>query len=380
MFLQLIISITVLFCSVVFIRQILFLQQVDLGINRDRVVVVSAECCELPAHFSNSIKQIPGVVDALPVSTKLFLGDMLNTDAAATSVFYTEINGERQPLNIAGISTVSQFFDFFEIKFIKGSSFRDDGVGRQILANPAIGLFEEFENEMVINETANINIENPILFLRESEIRITGVVKDFHISPISAARPIHIHFAGYDALGAIAYRYLEGHREQTEVAITQWLHEEFPDKGKFEIEFTYMEDVFNENFKSELRLLKLLWIMTVVCILIAIFGAYSLTSLTCSQRRKEIAVRKVYGATVLDIIILFVKEYLILLTIAAFVAFPAGLIIMKRWIETYVKQTPIDAWIYISIYLFILSIILISTISIIFRSANKNPAERLKNE
>jgi len=151
-------------------------------------------------------------------------------------------------------------------------------------------------------------------------------------------------------------------------------------QGEFEINFTYMEDVFDEHFKSERALLKLLSVMTLACIIIAVFGVYSLTSLTCQQRRKEIAIRKVHGAEVSDIMNIFFKEYLILLVMAALVAFPAGYIIMKRWLENYVKQTSMDAWVYVAILLIVFVVIVVSIFSMVWRAANQNPAEVVKSE
>ena len=120
--------------------------------------------------------------------------------------------------------------------------------------------------------------------------------------------------------------------------------------------------------------------MSLACILIAIFGVYSLTSLTCQQRRKEIAIRKVHGAEVLDIMNIFFKEYLILLAMAALVAFPTGYLIMKRWLENYVKQTSIDAWLFVAIFLAIFVVIVFSIFTMVWRAANRNPAEVVKSE
>ena len=169
-------------------------------------------------------------------------------------------------------------------------------------------------------------------------------------------------------------------RQQTEQAVKQWMHEEFTDQGDFAINFTYMEDVFEEHFTSERALLTLLSAMTMVCILIAVFGVYSLTSLSCEQRRKEIAIRKINGAEVLDIMNIFFKEHLLLLGLASLVAFPAGYVIMKRWMESYVKQTAMDAWLFVLIFLIVFVVIVFSIGSMVWKAANRNPAEVIKRD
>ena len=214
-----------------------------------------------------------------------------------------------------------------------------------------------------------------------------GVVQDFYISPTAKVQPIRFFYSplvpavpDFYVFTAIAYKYEEGLRQQTQQAVTQWFYAMFPDQGEFEIGVDYTEDLTVEHFKSERALLTLLSIMTFACILIAVFGVYSLTSLTCQQRRKEIAIRKVHGADVFDILSIFFKEYLILLAVAAIVAFPAGYVIMKRWLEGYVKQTTMDACIFVAIFLILFVVIVISIFSTVWRAANQNPAEVVKSE
>jgi ABC-type lipoprotein release transport system permease subunit len=210
-----------------------------------------------------------------------------------------------------------------------------------------------------------------------------GIARDFYITPTTKAKPTTIYYPGSKFIyffRAIAYRYEEGMRRQTEQAVKEWLRKEFPDQGEFQINFAYMEDIYEEYFKSERALIKLLSVMTLACILIAVFGVYSLTSLTCQQRRKEIAIRKINGAEVLDSMNIFFKVYLFLLAMAALVAFTAGFLIMKRWMEGYVKQTSMDAWLFVAIFLVVFVVIVISIFSTVWKAASQNPAEVVKSE
>jgi len=75
---------------------------------------------------------------------------------------------------------------------------------------------------------------------------------------------------------------------------------------------------------------------------------------------------------------IFFKEYLILLALAALTAFPAGYLIMKRWLEGYVKQTSMDAWLYVAIFLMVFAVIVFSIVYMVWKAANKNPAEVVK--
>ena len=131
---------------------------------------------------------------------------------------------------------------------------------------------------------------------------------------------------------------------------------------------------------TENALLRMLTILSLVCILISVFGIYSQIVLTCEQRRKEIAIRKVNGANVRNILSMFGKEYAWLLVIASVIAFSIGYAIMKHWLESYTLQTPISWWIFASIFIGIAIVIALSIGYRVWKAANENPADVVKSE
>ena len=356
---QLIISLGLMFCSAVFIKQMYFLQHTDLGINRRNIAAVSTEVFPLTPPYANEIKQIPGIMDVLPITNSYFFNNM----SIGTQTTDYEKDGKKGSYTYSVILADEHFFDFFGVEIIEGVGFSNDTT-----------------RNSVYNETAVKELDEGVLSTAKLNKKI-GVSRDFYLTPTTKAKPACIYYEfTNDFFRAIAYKYEEGKRQQTQDAITQWLRKEFPNQGQFGINFTYMEDVFQEYFKSERALLKLLSVMTGACVLIAIFGVYSLTSLNCQQRRKEIALRKINGAEVLDIMNIFFKESLVLLVVAALFAFPAGYFIMARWLQNYVKQTSMDAWLFVSIFLTVFVVIIFSTVSVVWKAANQNPAEVVKNE
>ena len=132
------------------------------------------------------------------------------------------------------------------------------------------------------------------------------------------------------------------------------------------------EEEYNKYLRSEDALMTLLGIVSLVCVIISIFGIFSQVTLSCEQRRKEIAIRKVNGATIKNILQMFFKEYFILLFIAA--------IIMQTWIESYIRQTTIPGWMYVAIFIGIAGVIVISIFSRVWSAARQNPAEVVKTE
>jgi hypothetical protein len=188
---QLIISLGMIFCATVFIKQIHFLHHTDLGINRRNVAAVQAYCCPLKSpYYVDRIKQIPGIKDALQVLRNDFLKNM----APGATILNFEKDGNEKTYFIFSIQTVAHFFDFFGIEFIEGMPHPDEYIRD-------VGVF----NETVMSEVGEI--------LREQE-KVVGVVRDFYLTPTTKAVPTMINFPfNADArLSAIAYRYEEGMR------------------------------------------------------------------------------------------------------------------------------------------------------------------------
>jgi len=105
-----------------------------------------------------------------------------------------------------------------------------------------------------------------------------------------------------------------------------------------------------------------------------------LVSLTCEERRKEIAIRKINGATAGDILAMFAKEYFLLLFIGAVIAFTTGYFIMQRWLEHYMIRTNIPAWIYLAITFVLALVIVICVGWQVYRASIENPAGVVKSE
>ncbi|MBQ7967698.1 MAG: ABC transporter permease, partial [Bacteroidaceae bacterium] len=175
--------------------------------------------------------------------------------------------------------------------------------------------------------------------------------------------------------GQIVLTYERDMRDEFSEAVEQLMKQKFP---SYVYDLKFSEDVLAAKLRSETNLMTILGIITAVCILVAVFGVYSIVTLACAQRRKEIALRKIHGATLADILSIFIKEYGLIVLAASAVAFPIGYMIMKEWVAQYVKQAPIAWWIYAVILLAIVLLIALSVGSRVWRTARENPAEVIK--
>lgn len=359
---QLIISIGFIFCSSILMKQIQFLNNTNLGMERKgRASVFTYPSID---GLKEELGRIPTVTEVFPDSfeplfprqTRMFQ-DVKEWDDKPASI---------QSVTLEIINCNKAFCDFYGLHILEGKM-PDANSSNQILLN-----------EAAIKE---LGINNPIgKTIQAGTFTISGVIRDFYIAPPTVpVKPILLTFKEDNYRSAsIIFKYQENQwntcKQQLEKLIKKMnpniLHSKICD----------LEEEYQKFLKSENALLKMLDFVTLVCIIISLFGVFSLVTLDCERQRKGIAVRKVNGATTSDIIRIFLHKYVLLLCVAAAVAFPIGYLIMKSWIESYVLQTTIDLWIYPVILLAIALIVALCTGWRIWRAANQNPAEVIKSE
>jgi ABC-type antimicrobial peptide transport system permease subunit len=145
-------------------------------------------------------------------------------------------------------------------------------------------------------------------------------------------------------------------------------------------EITFTEDQFFKGLEKEKHLKNLIFGMGLISIVISIFGVWSMISLACLERRREIAVRKVHGAKIKDILSIFTKEYGLVVVISMALAFITGYLIMHQWMQRFVRQATISWWIYAGLFAATVLVIGLTVIHKVLKTASENPAEVIKSE
>jgi hypothetical protein len=362
---QLIISIVFAFCTTLILKQMYHLHNADLGFafkNRGSVYI-PAEYEQIKV-LNRKIEQIPEIEESLSGYPPLLPASLRG------SLMLSKWDGkqEGEEIIIESINISEQYVKYYELKLVEGAMLSDDGVINDVLINESAA--KAFGWNEPVGKTFN-------------QYRVTGVLKDVcNMSPTIAAKP---HFyrcrstwpvGGDGTQPYILFKYNEGSEKICMEKIRKIITEEFPGK-RFEIYSA--EEEYDKFLKSENTLLAILTLISTVCIIVCVFGFVSMVSLACEERRKEIAIRKVNGATVKDILDIFFREHLTLLVAGALIAFPAGYLIMKRWLEDYVVQTEISAWIYVSILLALITAIVLCVGGQVYRTSRENPINAINN-
>lgn len=220
-----------------------------------------------------------------------------------------------------------------------------------------------------------------------SPLKVCGVIHDYMYAPMQyPVLPLFFTtfdnpmVKGFEPAYLFYVRYAPGHKKEVLEhlrEVTSHIQNDNINRNKMFTELSDRIDTFN---RPEKVIFTIFCILSLVCILISTFGIYSLVSLSTEQRRKEIAIRKVNGATFYHILQLFFREYFLLVTLGNAFALPAGYLLAKRWLETYANRTTLPAWLFLLIFVITSGIVLLSIFQQVKRAAASNPAEVIKTE
>lgn len=146
------------------------------------------------------------------------------------------------------------------------------------------------------------------------------------------------------------------------------------------VKCSYMDDWLSEFIKPADNLLKIMLILAVACMLIAVSGVYMVVTLSCQERRREIAIRKVHGAKIAEISYILLKEYGVALAVASALAFSTGTIALRPWLQQFAKTAPVSWWIYASALIGMAVLILLTVGHRVIVTSRTNPADVVKSE
>ena len=370
--LQLFVCLSFIGCTVLINQQLDYLRHRDLGLkikNRGSFSVMG-DMDYTP--LIRKIKELPMITEVMqpdyyPIVSQLTaIGQFDNWEGLDIPI--------DTPVPVKLFLGKEDFFRFYDITLLAGEGLDDLSTYEDIIINESLARRMGWSPQEAIGKHI---IQSYITYT------IVGVVKDCHYGAPTLPIP-HTGFLVGEQMGlmqrsaGILFKYKEGTWNECRKALEHLYQTECSPENILRLNSE--EEVYNNYLRSEEMLTRLLSFASLVCILTAMFGIYSLVTLTCEQRRKEIAIRKVNGATVWSILFLFFREYLIMLCIAALFAFPITYVIIKQWILNYVRQVSISPLPFILI-LIGLALTVIAGISWrVWKAANENPAEVIKNE
>ncbi len=361
------ISVLLIIGTIIIISQMSYVKNKELGYNNAQTIIVPINNNDIHHNRDRFKSELQSYKDVASVS--LMSGQP--GGFFDSHKFDVERQNEVWPSN-------TEFADFefvktLGLKIIAGrdfsSQFPTDSAGAVLINRTAAAKLGWTPNQAIGKWIKNT--------VRDDKRRtIIGVVADFNfsslkeninslvISPAMDRRVVLIKLKAGNIQSALAY-------------IKNAYSKAAP---VYPFEYSFLDQQFDELYKTDIRQQNILSIFSGLAILIACLGLFGLVSFTATKRTKEIGVRKVLGSSVQNIVLLLSQDMLKPVLIATLIAIPFGYFAMDKWLQNFAYQTPLHWWIFGLAALITFGIALITVSFQAIKAALANPVKSLRSE
>ena len=374
---QLGICVFFLMCAFILLKQTSLMKNKNLGFEKEGLIQITM----LNSDRDNVAREI----NSLPIVKELVLASFFSIMHDPYSLTMKEVEWEgKSPdtkVNFHVLEVGKNFLSAFQIPLLKGRELDEADLvkgTRRLMSSKA--LINE-EAARIMGYTDPIGKKLGFWNNQQQDVEVVGIVKDFQSTSLrNPIQPIIIVLTPSQWNSYFYYVKVNPGDERKAIKAIRNAYKKHALPYDQQPEITTVEDILKELSRSEDASLQLFSLLAILCTLISIFGLYSISSSNIAQRRKEVAVRKVMGATSRTIIRMFIREYLSIAVIANLTALPLAWLFMHGWLEQYPYRINIQAWMYISIFLFTIVLIISTVLYQTLKASETNPAEVIKSE
>ena len=336
-------------------------------------------------------------LESLPAVTQVLtgIGDMFTYRIGKYDITEGKLNG----MDSCRYCTLDMLDDksirMFDFVVMDGSIPQDRPISQNEIVitenlSRFLGLPTVSDDPVITIESSFISFDTWDLKTITSDYHVIAVVKDMYFFSFGddpdftiLCTPMHPNLASTSWMMAEFSKseanYLVRYQSDMKKELAAQLADMFADID-IDYELSFTEDKYYEGLEKDKHLKNLIMGLGIVCMLISVFGIWSMVTLACQERRREIAVRKVHGASVKDILLIFVKDYGKVVLISALLAFATGFLIAHRWLQQFARQTTMSWWLYVAILAAMVLVICITVGHRVFKTASENPADVIKSE
>jgi putative ABC transport system permease protein len=363
------ISVVLIIATMITYQQLQFMNNRDLGYNKDQVLAVRffGELAESYDAFYNELLKHSSIRNVSRTS-RTPTGRLL--DSQGTAQIQKGDSLANTDVVLKNIRVDAEFFDTYEVKFVTGRNF-----SKEIKTDDSLAF--------VLNESAvkMMGVTPEEILTRDFQYggvrgRVIGVVKDFHFESLhEPIVPVVFHPSPFYSRVSIK---IAGDKMQQGLQHIEKVWRDFIPHRPFE--YTFISEQYRQLYDAEQKQGQLFTIFATLAILIACLGLFGLATFNTLQRVKEIGIRKVLGASVLNIVQLLSKEIVVLIVIANIIAWPVAWYFMDQWLDSFAYRIDINIGLYIMAAVVAVLIALITVSTQTIKAATGNPANTLRYE
>lgn len=361
-------SMIMLICTWVVYSQLAFVQNKDLGFNKQQVMTVTVNTGEDERSkinaMNNDFRGLPGVKavgtgNAHPGSGNISL-----------NLFTVESNTGFIDKGVECYQVDENLVPTLGIKIVKGRNFQNlSDTLHSVLVNEA----------MVKNFAWNEPLGKRIKFPGDTSgnyLEVVGVMKDFNQK--SLYNPIAPLILFYAANNNIIQLKMDGNDIKASITKAEAIWKKYFPALPFE--YTFLDEDFNSQYAADQKRGKIFAAFSILTIIITCLGLLGLTAFTTQQRQKEISVRRVLGASTMSVVSLTSRNYVWLALIAAVIAFPVAWYFMDKWLDVFPYNVGMSIWPFVMAVVVIAVTAWLTASFFAAKAANAKPAEVLRSE
>ena len=373
---QFVISIFLLVSTLLMSEQMTFLRQQNLGFKKEQVVVIDTK-----TFFGLSLREKLRMVKVYRQAIQDHR-DIVSVSMASVSFgrnFVPSASGVYNDQKISYLNFVVEYdyFKTLDISLLEGRAFSADFQSDRdhaILINEAM--------LKVLDWKSAIGKPFPVSHPQVPGVTnktIIGICRDFSAQSLyQKVQPATFELQyGNGSLAFILVRIHPDNVPQTLTLLQDFWQQTVPN---YPFVFSFLSEDVDRVFRKDERWVQIAQYSAILAILIACLGALGLTSLEVGKRIKEVGIRKVLGASTMDILFLFSNSFIKLLCVANLIAWPLGYYFIKWWLQDFAYRIDIGIGVFIVGSLLILVLILSTIFIRIFKVASGNPIKALRYE
>lgn len=365
-------SIMLIICTIIVYSQLDYIQNKKLGFNKDQVLIIN-EAYALGKNvqvFKNEVLAMQGV------SSGTLSSYLPVTNSSRSDNTYSK-EAVMDTKNAIDMQTWRIDYDYLKtmgMEIVQGRNFSKafGSDSTALLITETTAKLLGYDN--AVGKMLYVPLGGPGKTL--AALTIIGVVKDFHFESLRQKMgPLCMSLGNSTGLATF----------KVNAADTKNLIAQIENKWKalapgLPFSYRFMNDSFNEMYRSEQRAGSVAIVFATLAIVIACLGLFGLVTYMAEQRKKEIGIRKVLGASVSNVVTMLSKDFLVLVGIAAVLAFPLAWWAMQQWLRDFVYRIDISVWIFIIAGITALLIALATVSFQAIKAALANPVKSLRTE
>ena len=342
---QFTISIVLIIGAIIISQQMNYIRSAKLGLDTDQVIVIKNYNAANKNAFYNELIKTPGVKKV--AFSQGMIGGLNSTSSL-------RVKGSRNDQLVNFLSAGPGYFDLLNIEMKEGRGFSEQFLADTINNGQPGGPLEQTIGSIIINETAARDlgikgsaIGKQIVWASDKDtsyyLTVVGVTRDFHFTSMRNKIKPFAFFESKSRNNSFTVKLSGKNTAATLVQLESKWNALFPEKP---FQYTFMDETFARMYQAEARFEKVFISLVVLSILIACLGLFALATFAAQQRVKEIGIRKVLGATVINVVALLSGDFLKLICVALLLAVPIGYYAMHNWLQDFAYRIDIQWWIF----------------------------------